>query len=541
MADFQLPDNISFRKSSRFSEDQPRRGSRGSIKAGEDIKKNWGIVRKSVAVPALAVVGKSIQNLKKDLAHESDEDAPYNEVIDEAREVLGGRNAFKEFHEEWDAQLLIRCSDTFAGHRVVLFCPFFLRTVLDDSDEMDRAFRYIMLSMDEIGMSRQYIFVYCYLGMDWSNPSLASRLRFAYDILPKKYGLNLKAFYVLHPTNGFRLTMWTFRPMMSNEFWEKVEYVNSLEELGQLLHPEDEAKRSDLRRRFPLAVHRRDAELKGHALPVTFGVPLRQMCLYYGVDFVDKTTGKMYPRLPPAVVFLCEALEREAAEGDFSVFDADSEGIYQMVDIVDEGRPLERDVSPASLWCVLKLWMDCLPSPLFSFQAIEELVQRRVKAGDTDAQRRFLIDLFHNHLSMESAYVSLYLSSFLHTMCQNAIERQQEPSTTSQATTEQASKKKGHLLFPRLAAQVFAPGFIRPREMTDKMHEVIPDAISLLETLITCAEEPELWIGRREPPQHLVPEDNRDTSSEDDEYHPQQPSGAVASGSAHSAGGGLAE
>jgi len=511
-----------------MQEGRTKRGSRGSIRCGEDVKRGAVTVRKSVAVPAMAVVGKSIQELRKECAEVGDdEDAPYLEVIDEARECLGGRNAFKEFHEEWDAQLLIRCADTFGGERVVLFCPFFLRPVLNDHDEMDRAFRFIMLSMDEIAMNKKYIFVYCYLGMDWTNPSLASRLRFAYDILPRKYGINLKAFYVLHPTRGFKVTMWTFRPLISKGFWDRIEYVSTLDEICELIHPDDETKREDLKRRFPLAVHRQDAEILQETKPVTFGVPLKQMCLCYGVDFVDKTTGKMYPRLPPAVIFLCEALEREAAEEDFTVFDAHSEDIYRLVDIIDEGRPLERDTPPTSLWCVLKLWVDCLPSPLFSFQAMEELHKKKVKAGDMEAQRKFLIDLFHNHLSTESAYVALYLSSFLHTMCRSAIERHDG---------EQGAKKTP--IIPSTAAQVFTPGFIRPRTMTDEMHGVVPDAISLLETLITCAEEPELWIGRREPVQTWGAEDKDSDSSDDDNVSPA--SGAAAGDQIGAASSGVA-
>lgn len=512
-------DDAKTRKSVNFT--GLRRESKNSVQIGEDVQRGKFRVRKSIAVPSSAVVGMVREDIVED--DETDEDAPYHQIIEEAHDAHGGRDAPKIFHEEWEAQLLIRCGDTFSGCKVVLFCPFFLKPVLSDPDEMDRAFRFVMLAMDDIAMHKKYIFVYCYLGMDWSNPSLASRLRFAYDILPHRYLSNLVAFYILHPTTSFKLTMWTFWPLVSSEFWCKIEYMSSLDEVCTLLHPNDEAKRADLRRRFPLAAHRRDAELLGQPLPVTFGVPLKYMCLHHGMDFLDRTTGKFYPRLPAAVIFLCESLEREGGEEGFAVFDADADDIYRIVDIIDTGKPLERDMPPESIWCVLKLWVDFLPSPLFTFKAIEELERQQVKAGDTEAQRGFLVDLLHNRLSIESAYVVLYLSSFLHTMCHNAMERQnthllKSGRMVNQPPAEVDAKKA--LVIPRSAARVFAPGFLRPRSMKEGMNDLILDSVSLVKTLITCAEEPDLWIGTCSRHEHLVTEDHADDSSDDLEFYP---------------------
>jgi len=448
---------------------------------------------------------------------DSDEEAAYHDIIEEAHECHGGRDAPKSFHEEWESQLLIRCGDTYAGHRVVLFCPYFLKSVLNDPDEMDRAFRFIMLCMDDIAMHRKYIFIYCYLGVDWSNPALASRVRFAYEILPAKYLNNLWAFYILHPAHAFRLTMWTFRPMVSKRFWEKIEYVSSLDEMCAILHPNDDDRRADLKRRFPLAVHRRDAEHLGRALPVTFGVPLKNMSLYYGVDFLDHTTGKFYPRLPAALIFLCETLEREDGDNYFAVFDTEADDVYRLIDIIDAGKPVERDMPPESLWCVLKLWLDFLPSPLFSFKAIEELKRQQIKAGDLESQRGFLIDLFHgDKLPMESAYVALYLSSFLQRMCHNAIEQQDghllaNGVPVNRPRPEEAAKKSP--ILARSAATVFASSFLRPRSMSEEILDVIPDAVSLVETLITCAEEPDLWIGSPVTHRQLFSEEHGDGSS----------------------------
>ena len=35
--------------------------------------------------------------------------------------------------------------------------------------------------------------------------------------------------------------------------------------------------------------------------------PVRAICNTFGVDYLDKTTGRWYPKLPPVVIFVCEA------------------------------------------------------------------------------------------------------------------------------------------------------------------------------------------------------------------------------------------
>ncbi|CAK0818322.1 unnamed protein product, partial [Prorocentrum cordatum] len=104
-------------------------------------------------------------------------------------------------------------------------------------DELERAFRFIMLGMDKIAMHEKFIFIYCFLGVDWSHPELASRLRHAYDILPNKYSKNLRRLYVLHATQGLRVTMWTFWAWLTKRTWEKIEYVGSLAALCELVQP----------------------------------------------------------------------------------------------------------------------------------------------------------------------------------------------------------------------------------------------------------------------------------------------------------------
>merc|ERR1712217_461797 len=131
--------------------------------------------------------------------------------------------------------------------------------------------------------------------MDWSDPRLATRLRLAYDFLPRKYSQHLRHFYILHVTSGFRLTMWTFWPWLSRQFWDRIQYVDTLDELLDKLQPDDPVARMNLRRRFPQVVHCNDAEMRSLPVQMSFGQPLKTVCTNFGVDFNDRSTGRWYP------------------------------------------------------------------------------------------------------------------------------------------------------------------------------------------------------------------------------------------------------
>lgn len=427
----------------------------------------------------------------------------YGEIIAEAQRCIGHGSAAGSFPEEWDAQLLVDAGRTARGHRLVIFTPAFLKAVLHDERELDRAFKYILLSMDAVATKHKYVFVYCHSGMDWTNPDLAHRLRVAYDILPRLYAKHLRKLYILHPTTGLKLSMWTMWAFMSTRLWSKIQYMHTLDDLCTELHPQDKEQRCELRRRFPQLVQREDSSWRGVPPPHTFGVPLKRVCDGFGVDFTDKTTGRWYPRLPPALVFLCEALERQAADEAFgALFTSDATSTYGLVAVIDEGEPLDPDTPLSALWCALKLFVDCLPSPLLGFQAFSDLDQQNIKVDDTESQLEFIKKLLRN-LPMDAAYMALYLASFLNTMCNNASQRTRQASGKTvdlmQYRREGAPDEVVDCISPALAAEVFAPGFLRPLEMTQENIKVVPIAVAVVMTFISSVEQQDLWIGTEAP------------------------------------------
>lgn len=194
----------------------------------------------------------------------------------------------------------------------------------------------------------------------------------------------------------------------------------------------------------------------------------------------------MYESLPVPLVAICEALDSEdradVDKGFLDMFSGEGDVVPQLLTCIDEGRPIERQVPASAIWCALKVFLDCLPLPLLSFKALDDLKQGNLHLDDEQAQRRFLVDIITKQMTFEKAQVTLFLATFLNRRCISSLKRQRDESAWT--------------LTPWQLAELFAPVFLRPRDMTDEYLEVIPSVVSLVETLILAAEDPALWSGR---------------------------------------------
>mmetsp|Transcript_11133 Transcript_11133/g.31764 ORF Transcript_11133/g.31764 Transcript_11133/m.31764 type:complete len:278 (+) Transcript_11133:270-1103(+) len=236
------------------------------------------------------------------------------------------------------------------------------------------------------------------------------------------------------------------------------------------------------------------------------------------------------------MVVLCEFLAREGGDADFAcLFEQDrGDDIYGVIEALDHGVPLDREVPCASLWCALKSFVDCWPQPLLTFQGFEELKRRGIASGDRLAMKSFVVELFRTVVPQEHGDAALYLATFLQQACTTASARDAEVRDQLCAARKiqkmvrasfllkrrgpQASADKGHgppargrllsrerdrpdappvpTLTPALAAKVFAPGFLRPRTLAADLGESMQAAAECLEVFIASADEAIFWCGR---------------------------------------------
>lgn len=104
--------------------------------------------------------------------------------------------------------------------------------------------QYLMYTLDQY-VESDYTVVYFHHGLRSNNKPSLHWLRNAYREFDRKYKKNLKALYVVHPTNFIRIIWNIFQPLISHKFGKKLTYVNYLAELrdhlswDQLIIPPD--------------------------------------------------------------------------------------------------------------------------------------------------------------------------------------------------------------------------------------------------------------------------------------------------------------
>lgn len=91
-----------------------------------------------------------------------------------------------------------------------------------------------MFTLDKY-VEQDYSVVYFHYGLTSKNKPPLSWLWKAYKAFDRKYKKNLKALYLVHPTNFIRIVWQMLRPAISVKFGRKMMYVNYLHELQQYL------------------------------------------------------------------------------------------------------------------------------------------------------------------------------------------------------------------------------------------------------------------------------------------------------------------
>ncbi|XP_035703861.1 rho GTPase-activating protein 1 isoform X2 [Folsomia candida] len=97
-----------------------------------------------------------------------------------------------------------------------------------------RFLRYLLYTLDKY-VEQDYSLVYFHHGLNSKNKPSLTWLWQAYRAFERKYKKNLKALYLVHPTNFIKLTFQLFKPVISAKFGRKVMYINYLHELNQFI------------------------------------------------------------------------------------------------------------------------------------------------------------------------------------------------------------------------------------------------------------------------------------------------------------------
>uniref|UniRef100_A0A8D2PR69 Rho GTPase-activating protein 8 n=1 Tax=Zosterops lateralis melanops TaxID=1220523 RepID=A0A8D2PR69_ZOSLA len=158
-----------------------------------------------------------------------------------------------------------------------------------------RLLEYLKYTLDQY-VENDYTVVYFHYGLKSLNKPSLKWLQTAYKEFDRKYKKNLKALYVVHPTNFIKILWNIFKPLISHKFGKKITYLNYLADLGQHL------KYDQLN--IPQEVIRHDENLwrkqKGKLPPVVKVPPPRPPLptQQFGVSLQyikDKNKGELIP------------------------------------------------------------------------------------------------------------------------------------------------------------------------------------------------------------------------------------------------------
>ncbi|KAJ7329458.1 hypothetical protein JRQ81_015632 [Phrynocephalus forsythii] len=93
-----------------------------------------------------------------------------------------------------------------------------------------RLLEYFKYTLDQY-VENDYTVVYFHYGLNSRNKPSLSWLQSAYKEFDRKYKKNLKAVYIVHPTNFIKIIWKIFKPLISHKFGKKVIYLNYLSDL----------------------------------------------------------------------------------------------------------------------------------------------------------------------------------------------------------------------------------------------------------------------------------------------------------------------
>ncbi|XP_060759083.1 rho GTPase-activating protein 8-like isoform X2 [Neoarius graeffei] len=281
-----------------------------------------------------------------------------------------------------------------------------------------RLLEYMKYTLDQY-VESDYTVVYFHYGLRSINKPSLSWLRNAYREFDRKYKKNLKALYVVHPTNFIRILWNVFKPLISHKFGKKLTYVNYLAELREHVNYEQLI--------IPHAVLRHDEELRtarkgGSTLPAKAPPPRPPLpTQQFGVSLQyirERNNGVL---IPPVMSQTVSYLKHQGLK---------TEGIFRrsvrvqlikdIQKLYNQGKPVNfeqyDDVHVPAV--ILKTFLRELPEPLLTFtlyNQIQDLTKMESSLRVSRCKR------IVESLPEYNFIVVKYLICFLHMVSQESI------------------------------------------------------------------------------------------------------------------------
>uniref|UniRef100_A0A8C7K913 Rho GTPase-activating protein 8-like n=1 Tax=Oncorhynchus kisutch TaxID=8019 RepID=A0A8C7K913_ONCKI len=337
--------------------------------------------------------------------------------------VTGNQDTSHPYYDVARHGILQVTGDDNYGRKLVIFSS----CLMPPSHQLNHhhLLQYLMYTLDQY-VESDYTVVYFHHGLRSCNKPSLHWLRNAYREFDRKYKKNLKALYVVHPTNFIRIIWNIFQPLISHKFGKKLTYVNYLSELrdhlswDQLIIPPDVLRHDE----------RLQAAQKGGLHPSSKTPPPRPPLptQQFGVSLqyiAEKNQGVMIPPvMSQTVAYLkdnglqTEGIFRRSARVQL---------IKDVQKLYNQGKPVMfeqyGDIHVPAV--ILKTFLRELPEPLLTFplyHQIQDVV--RVESSLRVTTCKHILERLPEHNYM----VLKYLLCFLNMVSQQSIINKMSPS-----------------------------------------------------------------------------------------------------------------
>ncbi|XP_004084834.1 rho GTPase-activating protein 8 [Oryzias latipes] len=291
---------------------------------------------------------------------------------------------------------------------------------LPPSHQLDhrRLLQFLKFTLDQY-VEMDYILVYFHCGLRSSNKPSVKWLREAYGEFDRKYKKNLKALYVVHPTNFIRIVWNIFKPLISRKFGKKLKYVNYLDELREHLNYEQLFIPADvLRHDEKLRAAQSDAPPPAARTPPP-RPPLPTQQFGVTLHYIRERSGGAL--IPPVMAQTIDYLKLKGlrTEGIFRR-SVQVQIIKDVQKLYNQGKPVDFDVYqnvhvPA---VILKSFLRELPEPLLTFRVYNQVQEiLGVESSLRVSRCKQVVEGLPEH----NFTVLKFLLGFLHTVTQEII------------------------------------------------------------------------------------------------------------------------
>jgi len=328
----------------------------------------------------------------------------------------GGGGSEENFSDIASRGIIEVVGDDDSGCKVVVISA--CRFPCNKSFDHAKFLRYLTHTLDGY-VNFDYSLVYFHHGLTSRNKPPLRWMWDAYKALERPYKKNLKALFLVHPTNFIRVVWNFFRPIISVKFGRKVQYVNYLNELQKFM----DVKQLPI----PKQVLEHDRKLMSKLTysPSTSGdgdlaSPLPTQQFGVSLDFIKANQGTDFPPVVTACVGFLSTPECLETEGIFRraaratrVKEMQSQiNNAAMGDVTSAmfGEP-SQDVHLAAV--LLKAFFRDLPDPLFTYDAFDDVMKFEELPPDVATRTHYIRKIVRTKLPQLNVALLKYLVDFL--------------------------------------------------------------------------------------------------------------------------------